>query len=309
MSKVNYKELRRKFIKSNKVRRQRIAELAGYKTAEEYLHVIETGMTAARFEEKSALLEEKPKAKKKSKKASKSSKKSKSETSSVDMVIAFDTTGSMASYIEAVRRRVVDMIEDLFDEIPDLRLKIVAFGDYCDMRSKTNFGKAYQETKLTSDKQRLINFVKTARNTSGGDGDEFYELVLHKILRETPWRSEAKKSIFLIGDAKPHPVGYSYGSFVRNNQIDWKEEAELAARMGVQIDTLRIYLVDFYKKLSKMTNGVCMEFRSQKNTSEIIKGLAYARGSEAAFTASYTAAMDSGDEELIGAYKSMSTLL
>ena len=38
----------------------------------------------------------------------------------LDMVIAFDTTGSMASYIKAVRDHVIDLIPKLFVANPKL---------------------------------------------------------------------------------------------------------------------------------------------------------------------------------------------
>lgn len=60
----------------------------------------------------------------------------------LDMVIAFDTTGSMYSYIEAVKKHVIDLIPKLFTANPKLKVSIVAFGDYCDMESKDEFGKA-----------------------------------------------------------------------------------------------------------------------------------------------------------------------
>lgn len=101
------------------------------------------------------------------------------------MVIAFDTTGSMASYIDAVKEHVKELIPKLFKQNPDLRIGIVAFGDYCDMPSKDRFGKAYQVCELTDNENRLIEFITKAQNTSGGDGDEFYELVIKKIVEET----------------------------------------------------------------------------------------------------------------------------
>ena len=51
----------------------------------------------------------------------------------LDMVIAFDTTGSMAAYIGAVRKEVSELVPRLFKDNENLRLGIVAFGDYCDM--------------------------------------------------------------------------------------------------------------------------------------------------------------------------------
>ena len=47
------------------------------------------------------------------------------EIGKLDMVIAFDTTGSMAAYIGAVRQEVADLIPKLFKDNPDLRLGIM----------------------------------------------------------------------------------------------------------------------------------------------------------------------------------------
>lgn len=39
----------------------------------------------------------------------------------LDMVIAFDTTGSMSSYISAVKEHVKELVPKLFKQNPDLR--------------------------------------------------------------------------------------------------------------------------------------------------------------------------------------------
>ena len=127
----------------------------------------------------------------------------------LDMVIAFDTTGSMAAYIEDVRKQVAELVPRLFKDNEDLRLGIVAFGDYCDMKGPNKFGNAYQCLPLTDNENDIIRFIRDSENTSGGDGDEFYELVIKKIVEETEWREESTRSILLIADAEPHPIGYS----------------------------------------------------------------------------------------------------
>ena len=149
------------------------------------------------------------------------------------MVIAFDTTGSMASYIGVVKMYVKELIPNLFETNPNLMIGIVAFGDYYDMPSAQIFGNAYQVLQLTKNENDLIKFISTANNTNGGDGDEFYELVLHKIRTETDWRKDAKKAILLIADANPHKVGYSFKDIIQDNTISWKKEAKLLAEMGV----------------------------------------------------------------------------
>ena len=79
-------------------------------------------------------------------------------------MVAFDTTGSMASYIGAVRNEVADLIPRLFKDNEDLRLGIVAFGDYCDMENAREFGKAYQCVMPTSNENDLIRFVRESKD-------------------------------------------------------------------------------------------------------------------------------------------------
>ena len=92
----------------------------------------------------------------------------------LDMVIAFDTTGSMASYIGAVRKEVSDLVPRLFRYNRNLKLGIVAFGDYCDMNNATDFGNAYQCLMPTGNANDIIRFINQSKDTNGGDSDEFY---------------------------------------------------------------------------------------------------------------------------------------
>lgn len=225
----------------------------------------------------------------------------------LDMVIAFDTTGSMRSYIDAVKKHVKELIPKLFKQNPNLRIGIVAFGDYCDMPSKDTFGVAYQVCSLTDDENELIRFITDAQDTSGGDGDEFYELVIKKTVEETNWREDSTKAVLLIADARPHPVGYSYGDRVINNQIDWREEAQKAAEKGIKFDTLTIGGNEWYTELSDMTNGVSAPFSTSSKTSTLVEAAALARGGEATKSL-YYATMDSfkDDAEMTAVYTAYS---
>ena len=227
----------------------------------------------------------------------------------LDMVIAFDTTGSMSRYIGAVKRHVKELIPKLFKQNPDLRIGIVAFGDYCDMPSKYEFGRAYQVCKLTDDENKLMKFIINAKDTSGGDGDEFYELVIKKIVEETNWREGSTKAVLLIADAEPHKVGYSWSNIVVNNQIDWREEAKKAAEKGIKFDTLTIDKIGWYKELSSITNGVSAPFSTSSKTSQLVEAAALARGGEKT-RGLYKATMDSfkasGDAEMTAVYAAYS---
>lgn len=229
--------------------------------------------------------------------------------SMLDMVIAFDTTGSMNAYIEAVKLQVKELIPKLFKQNPDLRIGIVAFGDYCDMPSKDRFGKAYQVCELTDNENRLIEFITKAQSTSGGDSDEFYELVIKKIVEETNWREGSTKAVLLIADAEPHRVGYSYNDRVVNNQIDWREEAKKAAEKGIKFDTLTINKTGWYKELSSTTNGVSAPFSTSSKTSQLVEAAALARGGEKTrglYETTMGSFEASGDTEMTAVYAAYS---
>jgi hypothetical protein len=291
------------YKKSNKQRREKIVKAAGFETEGNYL----------------ASLENKPL--KPSKKAPKPVNPAKikvsEEKDKLDYVVAFDTTGSMGSYINAVKGHVETLIPSMFSQDIDLKMKVVAFGDYCDINRwgsnpTDGFGVAYQQSSFTDNQSELINFVKGAKTTGGGDEDEFYELVIKKIVEETPWREGARKAVLFIADCNPHPVGYYYNG--KSYQIDWKVEAKKAAEKGIAFDTLSIHgeKYPWYKELAKITGGVYLPFQSSSKMSEVVTASAYARGSKmskATFTASYSTAKASGDTELVGVYKSLSTLL
>ena len=214
----------------------------------------------------------------------------------LDMVIAFDTTGSMAQYIGAVRKEVSELIPQLFKDNEDLRLGIVAFGDYCDMNYAQDFGNAYQSIQPTANENELIKFVLNSKDTSGGDGPEFYELVIKKIVEETQWREGSTRTILLIADAVPHEVGYSYGNIINGSQIDWRIEAKKAADNKIKIDTVTITDAPWFRELSAMTNGISVPFHTNYKTTELLRASVNSRGSMKA-RAHFDALMEACDDD------------
>lgn len=282
------------YRKANKAAKKRMLEIYGYKTEQEFL--IAAGILKP---EDIIVAEKKP--------AKKATKKKTSTGDLVDYVIAFDTTGSMAPYLDGVRKHVRELIPNLFKQIPNLQMRVIAFGDYCDMESKTKFGRAYQESAFTTNENDLIEFVNRAQSTSGGDADEFYELVIHKITNETPWRKGSKRNVLFIGDCNPHNKNYQYRDFVTTS-LDWTEEAQKASKLGIQFDTLSIQGYDFYEVLAKITGGICTPFKNAKKMDKIVEMAMTSRYNKTSFKTAYARATADGDLELMGAYKSYSTL-
>lgn len=289
------------FKKSNKERKEKLAKKAGMTVFDYQVHLVKQADIEAGNAVKAPLEKEIVET---------------SKTSSVevtDMVIAFDTTGSMASYIKDVKKHVVSLIPTLLAQNPTLKISIVAFGDYCDMPSTQNFGNAYQVIGLTRDEQCLIDFVRDARGTGGGDEDEFYELVIKKICEETAWRPGSLRSVLLIADSDPHPVGYSYSNKVQNSQIDWREEARKAQKLEIRFDTLTCKQGHpWYKELSDMTEGLCLPFSSSNKTADLIQATSLARGGAVTRDAFYEKSMSSSvieDKELNSVYSMYKTFV
>ncbi len=122
-------------------------------------------------------------------------------TDTIDVCFSFDTTGSMYPCLSEVRRRLHDTLERLFSEIPNLRVALIAHGDYCD-----NFrDNSYVVTSLdfNSDVDMCTTFVDNVRRTSGGDAPECYEYVMNHARSELDWQGDQRVFV-LIGDAQPH---------------------------------------------------------------------------------------------------------
>ncbi len=101
-----------------------------------------------------------------------------------------------------------------------------------------------------------------------------------------------------------------------NNILKIFPKEKKSAALGIKWDTLRIVPSEtWYSELSEITGGICLNFQNSAKISDVVIGTTYARGASYSDTASkaygetcsYVA--DSGDSELIGAFKQISTLI
>lgn len=172
-----------------------------------------------------------------------------SKVNNTDIVISFDTTGSMYPCLAEVRRHTSAMTERLFREIPSLRIAVIAHGDYCDGP------KTIMSLDFTDNQNEIKKFIQDAPSTSGGDYPECYELVLRDI-KKLSWRHDATmKSLILIGDAPPHEKNEN------PHKIDWREEAESLKNRNIQVFSVQCLnggnseAFNFYADVAEITNG------------------------------------------------------
>ncbi|GKX65338.1 vWA domain-containing protein [Inconstantimicrobium mannanitabidum] len=192
---------------------------------------------------------------------------------SIDVCISFDTTGSMYPCLTQVRRSIKGIVSRLFKDIPNLRISIIAHGDYCDV------GNAYVISikDFSSDEGELIDFVNNVKPTYGGDAPECYELVLNQARTKLSWQSGVSKVLIIVGDDVPHGPNYPSNT----NKIDWRNELGLLLESGINVygihamPGIRKHSKPFYEEIAEKTGGFYLTLDQFSNITELIMAICY----------------------------------
>jgi hypothetical protein len=189
--------------------------------------------------------------------------------------------------IAKVKAGITDLAKKLFKEVPGLRLSIIAHGDYCD---KSDVIKILDFTTNVSE---VIEFVKSAPATRGGDFPECYELVLRSV-RKLSWRHSAKmKSLVVLGDAPPHEPHEN------PERIDWRYEAEALANRNIQIFSVQCLNTGnresfaFYSEIAKLSNGYHIFLDQFSYVADMIQAVCYKQYNDA-FLAKFETELQNG---------------
>ena len=120
----------------------------------------------------------------------------------VDVVFAVDTTGSMGGLIEGAKRTVWSIATHIRKAEPDaeLRIGLVAYRDIGDDYVTRDFA-------LTTDLDAVFAELSGYRAAGGGDTPEDVDAALDDTLHKMQWRDDARKLVFLVGDAPPASRG------------------------------------------------------------------------------------------------------
>ena len=124
----------------------------------------------------------------------------------VDVVFAVDTTGSMGGLLEGAKRTVWSIATHIRKTDPDadLRVGLVAYRD---------LGDEYvtRDLALTGDLDAVFAELASYQAAGGGDTPEDVDAALDDALHKMQWRDDAKKLMFLVGDAPPASRGARAG--------------------------------------------------------------------------------------------------
>lgn len=115
----------------------------------------------------------------------------------LDIVIAFDSTGSMGGEINQVKAQIEEIGTALVKLVPRARISLCTYRDQ---------GDSYlvKGIPLTGDIQEVVNFLDRVSAADGGDIPEAVEEGLRWAVEKNQFRSRARKVILIFGDAPPH---------------------------------------------------------------------------------------------------------
>ena len=163
----------------------------------------------------------------------------------VDVVFAVDTTGSMSGLIEGAKRTVWSIASHIreVDANADVHVGLVAYKDLGEVYVTKDFA-------LSSDLDAMFAELSTYEASGGGDEPEDVDAALDDAVHKMAWRQDAKKMIFLVGDAPPAS---------RGEVPTFDVSARDAATKGIRINTIRCGTAEntkqVWQQIAALSNG------------------------------------------------------
>jgi uncharacterized protein YegL len=115
----------------------------------------------------------------------------------LDVVIVFDSTGSMSGEINEVKDKIQRIGNTLLALVPKARLSLCTYRDSTD-----NY--VVKGIPLTGDIRKLEYFLRDIEAGGGGDHPEAVYAGMKWALANNQFRPSARKVILIFGDAPPH---------------------------------------------------------------------------------------------------------
>ena len=174
----------------------------------------------------------------------------------VEVVFCLDTTGSMGGLIDAAKKKIWSISNQIASGTPTPRVKIglVAFRDRGDEYITRVFD-------LTDDLDGVhVNLMKFQAN-GGGDTPESVNQALHESVTKISWSKDKKtlKMIFLVGDAPPH-MDYK-------DDVKYSETCKLAVSRDIIINTVQCgrdgQCSKYWKDICRLAEGSFVQIDQQ----------------------------------------------
>lgn len=192
-------------------------------------------------------------------------------TTPFDLILAFDTTGSMRPWIQNVREKVDYLCRGLFT-LMDIRIGLVGVGDHCDGPWML------QSYPPSGDLEELRRATFAIRGTCGGDYPEAFECLFQHLNTDPMWTYERPTVLVLITDSVPHGMS-GEGDAGCPDGVDAREELDALmtrvksfylvncgnheAAIRIQKTLVRsdnyFLELDNFRRLTNLVMAVCMD--------------------------------------------------
>jgi DNA-directed RNA polymerase subunit RPC12/RpoP len=116
----------------------------------------------------------------------------------LDIVLCFDSTGSMAGEIDQVKRNIERIGTTLTTLVPKARISICTYRDLGDEYVAKGL-------PLTNSIQDTHDYLSRISAGGGGDHPEAVDEGMYWSINQNQFRPSARKVILVFGDAPPHP--------------------------------------------------------------------------------------------------------
>lgn len=115
----------------------------------------------------------------------------------LDIVITFDSTGSMQGEIDQVKSQIERIGRVLYELVPKTRISICTYRDESDLY-------VVKGLPLTQDLDEVVEYLSDIEAGGGGDEPEAVNHGLRWSIEKNRFRRRARKIILVFGDAPPH---------------------------------------------------------------------------------------------------------
>lgn len=159
----------------------------------------------------------------------------------VDFVFVIDQTGSMQSYIDAIRKQMFDFTKQIKGRGIDYTLSLVAFSDYIDLIEQP-----------TENVNQFTTWLSDIKAKGGGDVKENALEAIEKSIEKIKYRPSANKVLVLVTDAPYHQKGeQGVGTTDQNTESIIK----LLKNNDVRVFCITPPYLEEYKLIAEATRG------------------------------------------------------
>lgn len=195
--------------------------------------------------------------------------------STLDVVFAIDTTGSMEPYIHEVRDNILKIMEDVFEYSQGVRMGVVAYKDHGDEGENEFY--LTKILPLTFDKKEMVEFLRSPdlHIGVGGNDAEAVECALYDAVNLNWGLSRTPKAIVLVGDKPAHGVIDSFRACTRMK--DYRQEVEAIKGKGIKIYPIlcnKIHETESsFRWMASETDGTFIYLDDISSLSDILTGI------------------------------------